>query len=233
MAKSKQSEETIIKLGEKLVKELRLESSNNTLGRWMSHYIAELIQKTKQSTKEKEKCILQKECCETILKLWSNRIHLPNSARPFNEIEPFLKIIDSLKKEEYSIPYFRYSNLSNEDTNWNKFISTVKKNSEDIFNLCMVASTPQEKINKEMKWVENHKDMLEDNESELIEHIAGLLLDHGNTVYKNKKGEDKQLSEFTSLERYSKVFENIELRLDKQKEELQKLKKQVLDSVKK
>ncbi|MCS4304841.1 hypothetical protein M2372_004318 [Chryseobacterium sp. BIGb0232] len=44
MVQLEHSEEEIIKLGEKLVKEPDLEYSTNILARWMSHYIAELIQ---------------------------------------------------------------------------------------------------------------------------------------------------------------------------------------------
>ena len=43
MEQSKHSEDEIIKLGKKLVKELDLEYSVNTLARWMSHYLAELL----------------------------------------------------------------------------------------------------------------------------------------------------------------------------------------------
>ena len=52
MEKLKHSEESIIKLGEKLVTELNLEGSSNTLARWMSHYIAELIEKINLATSE-------------------------------------------------------------------------------------------------------------------------------------------------------------------------------------
>jgi hypothetical protein len=45
------------KLGEKLIKELNLEYSSNTLARWMSHYIAELISGINAAESESEKTI--------------------------------------------------------------------------------------------------------------------------------------------------------------------------------
>ena len=58
----------IIKLGEKIVDELLLSNGVDTLSKWMAHYIAELIEKVKNSEgEEKEK--YEKECFETILKL--------------------------------------------------------------------------------------------------------------------------------------------------------------------
>lgn len=58
MGQLKHSEEEIIKLAKKLVKELNLEYSTITLARWMSHYIAELIQNidTSESKEEKKYC---------------------------------------------------------------------------------------------------------------------------------------------------------------------------------
>ena len=84
MARSKQSEEEVIKLGKRIVKELKLDKSVNTLGRWMAHYVAELINNAENSTSEDEKSAYRKECCELILKLWINREHIPNISKPLS-----------------------------------------------------------------------------------------------------------------------------------------------------
>ena len=43
MEKLKHSEDAILKLGKKIIKELQLEHTGNTLVRWMIHYISELM----------------------------------------------------------------------------------------------------------------------------------------------------------------------------------------------
>lgn len=57
-----------IELGKAIVEVLGLQRSNDTLSRWMAHYIAEQISKVEHTTgTEKEE---KKECCwNTILKL--------------------------------------------------------------------------------------------------------------------------------------------------------------------
>jgi hypothetical protein len=96
MAKLKHSEEEIIKLGKKLVKELGLEYSTNTLARWMSHYLAELIQNIEKSESKEEKKVLQQECCDIILKIWSQKENLPIT-RPLDNLKPVIEILQVIK----------------------------------------------------------------------------------------------------------------------------------------
>lgn len=63
MEQSKHSEEEILKLGRKLIKELELVYTVNTLARWLSHYLAELMVNIDNCESEEEKTELQKECC--------------------------------------------------------------------------------------------------------------------------------------------------------------------------
>jgi hypothetical protein len=99
MAQLKHSEEEIIKLGKKLVKELDLEYSTNTLARWMSHYLAELIQNIDKSESKEEKKLLQQECCDIILKIWSQKDNLP-IIRPLDNLKPVIELLHVLKEEK-------------------------------------------------------------------------------------------------------------------------------------
>jgi hypothetical protein len=71
MESSERSQE-ILSLGNKLVEELKLADSNDTLSRWMAHYLAELMTQAESATGE-AKANLEKQCFETILKIWANR----------------------------------------------------------------------------------------------------------------------------------------------------------------
>ena len=58
-----------INLGKLLVNELGLESSNDTLSRWMAHYISEKMLLAEKLPEGEEKNKAEKDCFETILKL--------------------------------------------------------------------------------------------------------------------------------------------------------------------
>jgi len=86
-------------LGRLIVRELKLEPGVDTLSKWMSHYVAEkilLIEKLK-GNKRKE---AQKECFETILKLWENRWY-SNKGRGFLEnYEALFVTLDELNPDK-------------------------------------------------------------------------------------------------------------------------------------
>ena len=80
--------DAVLALGKKLVAELKLGDTTDTLARWIIHYIAELIKKVERSTaKRKEK--LARECFEAILVLWQHRHEMPDGKRPFEGLENF------------------------------------------------------------------------------------------------------------------------------------------------
>ena len=55
-----------------LVDELNLEPSVDTPGRWMAHYVAEVIARA-QVSEGAEKAAAERECFEVILQLWKHR----------------------------------------------------------------------------------------------------------------------------------------------------------------
>ena len=63
----------VVTLGMRIVRELGLEDSVDTLGRWMSHRIAELMELAEQSDMEEEKEVAKRECTELILRVWERR----------------------------------------------------------------------------------------------------------------------------------------------------------------
>jgi len=98
--------DAVIVLGKKLVEELELGNSVDTLSRWMAHYIAELITKV-EAARPEERDELSSRCAAAILDLWRHRSVLPNGKRPFEEIEPILRALQSLDPEDDTPRYFR------------------------------------------------------------------------------------------------------------------------------
>ena len=92
-------------LGRKLVEELDLESSVDTLGRWMAHYVAELMDRADNAPPE-ERVTSRKRCSDAILELWSHRAELPDGKRPFEDLEPIIRAIESLDPENETPRYF-------------------------------------------------------------------------------------------------------------------------------
>jgi hypothetical protein len=107
--------DAIIALGKQLVEELELGNSVDTLGRWMAHYIAELITKV-EAARPEERDELSSRCAAAILDLWRHRSVLPTGKRPFEEIEPILRAVQSLDPEDATPRYFRSARPHTERT---------------------------------------------------------------------------------------------------------------------
>lgn len=105
MEKSAQSEK-VLELGRKLVEELGLADSTDTLGRWMAHHVADLIAKAETATGA-DKGTAEADAFDAILKLWKHRSEFPAGKRPFGELESIIRTIASLDPEDDTLRYYR------------------------------------------------------------------------------------------------------------------------------
>jgi len=103
MEQSKQFND-VLALGRKLVCELKLEQSGDTLARWMAHHLAELIIATEQA-KGDELPEFENRCREAILGLWEHLDVLPDDIRPLKNLEPLMATIKALDPKERAYFY--------------------------------------------------------------------------------------------------------------------------------
>ena len=82
-----------------------MDRSTDTLGRWMAHYVAELMDSAANAPSE-ERDGSRKRCFDAILELWTHRARLPNGKRPFEELEPIIRALESLDPENDTPRYF-------------------------------------------------------------------------------------------------------------------------------
>lgn len=228
MAQLKHSEEQIIKLGEKLVKELDLEYSTNTLARWMSHYLAELMQNIDNIESEGEKKILQKECCDIILKVWSQKENLPIT-KPLDNLKPIIEILEVLKeqKEVSILPRWLEYNSLPRNNEWASLVDLVKNNSEQIFSKVVQMNLHKDILSKDKEWLKENKNFLSRDEINFLE-LVDVMSDNDFS-----KGvidlNDFEMSDDNS-KRIKFMFDELENLMDEQKKELLKIKKNYLNN---
>ena len=95
----------VLELGRTIVRELDLEPSVDTLGRWMSHHIAELINSAEFADTQSKKRRLEQEAVDTICKVWARRSEYQNRINPVHELEPVINITKTLAPD--SSPWVR------------------------------------------------------------------------------------------------------------------------------
>ncbi|XXY44994.1 AVAST type 3 anti-phage protein Avs3b [Sorangium sp. So ce269] len=150
--------EAVIALGKKLVAELGLSDSADTLGRWMAHHIAELVQQTEEATDDC-RTAKQAQLRDAILALWTHRFELPTGKRPFGEFEPILRALASLDPESQSSRYFSprlvpddESDESKEAMEWLSLAITIDGVSKVLINHCLTLASDAT-IDKSKEWV--------------------------------------------------------------------------------
>lgn len=101
-----ETQQSIIRLGQKLVREFEESADRDTLSRWIANYLAELILSL-DAAKEDEKVQIQERCFSAILTLWHHRSVYQSNHRPFESFEPIFKTLEALSPENKKYYYFR------------------------------------------------------------------------------------------------------------------------------
>lgn len=220
MEQLEHSENQILELGNKIVKELDLSKSVDTLGKWMAQYTAELIHKIEICENEENKEALQKECSELILKLWKNKKFLPID-QPLSNLKPLIKILEGLNSKRFHFTSFFPKEDDLENIEWYDLAMTIKNNTIDILQIIVVANSANEILEQRKKNEENQLPLSKDeaNIISLLEHN----LKNTNNIFRH----DEQEMEYEKLkgdEAKKIVFDKLDALLDEQKKSLAQLR---------
>ena len=155
-ATSAQSD-AILRLGKKIVDELGQDQPVDTLGRWMAHSIAELIHDAEASDATDRPRKLAR-CSDAILALWRHRHELPRGKRPFEDLEPIMRTLESLDPEDSTPKYFRAPRIAAdkeqdvESANWLKLADSLDDSARILISYCLTSAAGAA-VNKSKEWV--------------------------------------------------------------------------------
>lgn len=156
----------VLALGRKLVRELGLEQSTDTLGRWMAHHVAGLMAKTETANGAEEHAA-ERECFEAILALWKHRSTLPHGARPFEKLEPVIRAVASLDPEDETPRIYRSARPPmdrNEDPEQRQLLELIDgiDYSAKVLIGFYLSEAAEAAIDQSQEWVELAKGLGED-----------------------------------------------------------------------
>jgi predicted GNAT family N-acyltransferase len=83
----------ILELGKTIVKEMGLDDDTDTLGRWMCHHVAGLIDQAANGQSDQARLTAQRDAVSTILALWEKRVALPGNAYPLARFKYLLQCL--------------------------------------------------------------------------------------------------------------------------------------------
>lgn len=95
----------VLELGQHLVRELGFEDRGETLGRWMAHHLAELLDQAENAKTAAERAKARKKATVTILKVWEHRTLLPGKAYPLAPYRDVLAVLARLRPDDNPFRY--------------------------------------------------------------------------------------------------------------------------------
>lgn len=157
-------------MGQRIVHELGLEDSNDTLGRWMAHRIAELMQRAEQVEDESEREEARRECADLILRVWSRR-----SGWPYGQ--PLARIASALK--DLAAERSRYSRRLQEpeERSWSgvfPLLEDIHRSEQWIYRDAALASILIEDLEEAKSWLEEHGEHMPEEEADTLGRIVEM-----------------------------------------------------------
>lgn len=168
----------VLKLGELLVKELGLESSVDTLSRWMAHYIAQQMNEIENTTGA-DKQAAEENCFKTILKLWKHRAYYETGDKPFENFEPIFQTLDRLNPD-HEEPFYFHSEYSARDKSDNtdnavkQYLLMATQIDEVVrvwLKFIFQHAAEQAVDEKTREWIKAAAPLVDNNEASLIVRI--------------------------------------------------------------
>lgn len=184
----------VLALGKKLTQELDLDQSVDTLGRWMAHYIAELIYDAENATPE-EKPSRMRDCSEAILNLWRHRHELPDGSRPFEALEPALRSLEKLDPDNDSPRFFsgiRDAGDVIQDTesqSWLKAIDGLDYSARLLIRYCLTRAA-ESALEESPEWAALAEEAGADEDTELS--IVRIIYNEHNLEAKPNPSAEEQ-----------------------------------------
>jgi hypothetical protein len=218
--KSKRLDE-VIALGRRLIEELGLAHSADILSKWMAHYLAELIFDAENATDPNARKSAQEKCCETISRLWDHRASFPRSARPLANLELVLDAIRQLLGNQE--PWVGLAKHLSEETDdpWCEFIKNAYCADRRMAYIAVLTAIAENSFGREKRWLDENKEMLSEEEAEIISTLDEWLNSKRDWFTTNKK---LSVGELSPVERTQFILNELEVLVSKQQEALKHLK---------
>jgi len=147
-----------VTLGKRIVKELDLEDSVDTLGRWMAHRIVELMERAEQAETEAEREAAKESKCNYQVMGTQSEI----SFKP-----PLADIARNLTSD----PSPSTGKNLNHDGTWDSILPHLEKLQEREDSICRDAAIAEASLESKSVSVEEHREEISDDECGIIEYL--------------------------------------------------------------
>ena len=222
MAPSKRPEATLA-LGKRIVQELELDETCETLSKWMAHYLAEQMLAVKSAKSKAQKEAAQSRCCELIMRLWAARVTLPGGARPLGNLDEALRALLAMCSDQAKFPII-VGAAEKMSSPWLTFARDSYVAEKRMAHIAFLTGVLDANFGHEKQWLDEHSELLSGKESCMIKTLDGWL---NRDVHWLSQSEQKSVAELPPKERAEIILKELEAVVNEQSKALELLKKQL------
>lgn len=157
---------TTITLGQRIVRELGLAESADTLGRWLAHHVAEQMERAAAAPEGEEGEAARRECVDLIVRLWERRYHSPLS-RPLKEVAAELEALTHPR------PYY-YNSREEERNLCLELLHGLQDLHEQEVQLCLSGWVAGIDLTQERAYLSAHPQHLSEEERQVSQRLIEL-----------------------------------------------------------
>jgi len=154
----------------------------DTLGRWMSHFLAERIAAAENEEEPKSRKRLQLECCDLILQLWEHRTALPYRARQLGGLTRILDAIVDLRTNESPYCGAALGNAETDDNHWLVFAKEIEAEAKSLVRLAIFQALAESVLPVEAEKAEKFREFLSEKEAKIVEELQRLIIGSGKNT---------------------------------------------------
>lgn len=158
----------VVRLGERIVEEFGLGDSVDTLGRWIAHSVAELMDRAERAPTGAEREAARRECSDLVIKLWERRSHWPHG-RPLAEVAGLLKNL--LDDETNYGRRDRQYEVEIDAQSWIGILPRLRQLQYREDEVCRSAAIADFDLEADRKWLSEHGQDLSEEEREIMERL--------------------------------------------------------------
>lgn len=223
---SSRSSTEVIDLGNRIVKELELDRSCETLSKWLAHLLAERISAIGRVQDPDQKAELERQAIALTLEIWQQRYSVPTKVRVFGRLEKAIEFFSSIQDDTTS-PVRFWSGFY-EDSPWLKFARGVESFRNETLPLLVLTKVIIDAGCDPIAWEEANSDVLEAAEVEAVTLFRRWtdLVEEQISEEHDIEGSVKQSGE----EKAKKAIDKLECSLTQLLDDLRQLKDAVVDS---
>lgn len=174
-----------------------MKDRGDTLGRWMAHHVAELIEEAENASTAAKRLKARKDATKTILEIWEHRAALAGGAYPLEKYKEILILLDRLRPTNDPFQHF----INRRSTNRDKLATDLFDCLTRIIIALLLMKIPSDKLREVDSVAVEALDGTEKHILLAIQEWRDLFVPIAKNTGRKRKSKEEEINKETDLDK--------------------------------